>query len=425
MQVYYKVADCLSKISSGHANFKYAVFEHQKNPKFTQIYALTSAILQHRGVLDRIEKFVRNSMVDESIDNRFLFRVILYEHVISSKKLKMGGKLSRMVKTCKPDIIKHFGAEITPLQRAAEKKLIKKLVHVRYIPEGDAGKEQTVHELRAFKKEAVIPNLYCLEYGEYTKFNEARFPLYKHPNYVIQSKSSCLPVHILHRELGSGFEGSIIETCSAPGNKTLQILEYFPKAYVHSFELDPKRFKVLQQRVAMHSKPYFADRSLYNADFFNAANTGIDLTAIKAVVCDPSCSGSGMLNRIQDDAPEGTDLETYVDAKVKRLSIKEADKVKQLAVFQRSMISFCMRSLPNLTHLVYSTCSVYPQEDEEVVEFILKEHPQFELANALDGLWSQRGFSKEKWAFNAEYCIRENPLEKENDGFFVALFKRK
>lgn len=88
---------------------------------------------------------------------------------------------------------------------------------------------------------------------------------------------------------------TIIESCSAPGNKTLQLQKYFPKNLVMSYEFNKERAEILQKRVNFHRKTSYSDYLLVNDNYFNSKNLE-NKDKVKIVVCDPSCSGSGMLS---------------------------------------------------------------------------------------------------------------------------------
>ena len=425
MQTYFKVASVLERIETGHMDFKGAVFKWKESPNFKEIYALSSSILTQKALLNDIEAYTKNIVKGKQVQNKYLFRVILYEHLFSIKKLKFGGKLARLVKDIKASIIEKFGDQIEIKKESKKENLFRKNVYVRYLPSKDVDKDkESVSQLSEFKKDSIIDNLYCLSYQQYSEFNTNKFPLYHHPDFVIQSKSSCLPLRALQTVLDSEFNGCVVETCSAPGNKTLQLLEYFPMSSVHSFELDKKRFKLLEKRLGIYKKPYFADCQTYQRDFFELSLTDIDPASVEVVVADPSCSGSGMLNRFNDlDIPETTDFESFVNEKRKGLNKKEQTKVDQLTSFQYKLLDYCFSNFTNLKYLVYSTCSIYNEENEDMVKKMLKKHEAVELVDIkLDG-WEQRGFGECEGKYNPQYCLRENPLQRKNDGFFVALFK--
>lgn len=124
---------------------------------------------------------------------------------------------------------------------------------------------------------------------------------------------------------------------------------------------------------------------------------------------DPSCSGSGIASRMD----KFVDEEQETDAEKQRL--------ESLAKFQLSILNHAL-SFPSVRRVVYSTCSIHQEENEDVVEAALKaNNDRFTLEHCLPS-WTHRG----KNVFQgAEKCVRASPDEDSTNGFFVALFARK
>lgn len=76
---------------------------------------------------------------------------------------------------------------------------------------------------------------------------------------------------------------------------------------------------------------------------------------IEFILLDPSCSGSGIRNRHDDDE-----------------KIDE-DRLERLSTLQKRMIRYALTEFPRLKRMTYSTCSIYQQENEQVVDAILDE----------------------------------------------------
>lgn len=81
-------------------------------------------------------------------------------------------------------------------------------------------------------------------------------------------------------------------------------------------------------------------------------------------------------------------------------------------------------TLPSLERLVYSTCSVHPEENEQVVGRVLPVAKQlgFRLATALPG-WQRRGLPGH--CKGHRKLLRADPEQDLTDGFFVCLLVRK
>jgi putative methyltransferase len=94
-----------------------------------------------------------------------------------------------------------------------------------------------------------------------------------------------------------------------------------------------------------------------------------------------------------------------------------------LAAFQVTILKHALR-FPNLERLVYSTCSVYKEENEDVVAAVLPYASDlgFTLETALPQ-WPRRGLlGSYDWA---DKVVRVHPELDATDGFFVAFFVRK
>ena len=125
------------------------------------------------------------------------------------------------------------------------------------------------------------------------------------------------------------------------------------------------------------------------------------LCQLLKILLDPSCSGSGLLDR-PDTERTG----------------KDSKRVATLSHFQLQMLRHAMTF--GAKRVVYSTCSIHKEEDEGVVMRAL-EGSNYHLEKALP-TWKRRG---DKSAFRgAEKCVRVDPVEDGITGFFVALFVR-
>lgn len=101
-----------------------------------------------------------------------------------------------------------------------------------------------------------------------------------------------------------------------------------------------------------------------------------------------------------------------------RTSGKDIKRVMSLSHFQLQMLRHALSF--GAKRVVYSTCSVHKEEDEEVVVRAL-EGSGYHLGRALPS-WHRRGDTS---IFRgADKCVRVDPVEDGITGFFVALFVR-
>jgi len=124
---------------------------------------------------------------------------------------------------------------------------------------------------------------------------------------------------------------------------------------------------------------------------------------------DPSCTGSGMQSRI-----------TVTDEP------KDDRRLYQLAGLQIKILSHAMSAFPNVKRIAYCTCSLYKEENEQVVERCLQFNPSFKLLSckkALRNKWNNVG--DKAYAKIGKNCLYSLPDSDLTDGIFLALFEKR
>ena len=255
-------------------------------------------------------------------------------------------------------------------------------------------------------------------------------PLYKHnlvkEGYLIlQDKASCFPAFIL----APPSNGYVLDACSAPGNKTTHLASFLNAAgTLVAVEKDRNRFKLLE---SMCTKAHIKEKkniTLVNADFLALDYTQEPYSKIEYILLDPSCSGSGMLARVDNDFQEDTLTESSSENTTETSREASSDRLKRLSNFQVTALSHALK-FPNLKELVYSTCSIHKEENELVIaEILIKFSGKFKLSSGVLPLWTRRGIPIEGGARltdeQAACLVRANPLEDLCNGFFVAKFEK-
>ncbi|WVR00007.1 hypothetical protein IAU59_007149 [Kwoniella sp. CBS 9459] len=239
---------------------------------------------------------------------------------------------------------------------------------------------------------------------------------YENGGIILQDKASCMPAKVLMDGWKDG-EGECIDATAAPGNKTSYISALMHnKGKLYAFERSPNRFKTLERMLLKaHCKNVDARR----ADFLESDPNDELYGNVTRILLDPSCSGSGIVNRLdyllEDDVEE-------TDAKAERL--------EKLAAFQLQMIQHAFK-FSAAKRIVYSTCSIHAEEDERVVLSALKSGVAkergwaFAPRGSVIPTWERRGRPEEMGGDQdlAQGVIRCLPEDKTN-GFFVACFVR-
>ena len=233
---------------------------------------------------------------------------------------------------------------------------------------------------------------------------------------VLQGRASCLPAVALAPERG----WACVDGCAAPGNKTTQLAAMVGReGGVHAFDADARRLKRLKENAAKTGSQGIIRAKCQ--DFLTVDPENDAYASVRALLLDPSCSGSGTeVNRgdiMLRDALADEDDDSEVDA--------HDERVEKLAVFQKSVLTHAFK-FPEVQRISYSTCSVHVEENEQVVRDVLAAAKErgFRLTRALPK-WHRRGYVIDGLSESDARClIRADPVEDDMEGFFVAIFER-
>jgi len=143
----------------------------------------------------------------------------------------------------------------------------------------------------------------------------------------------------------------IWDACAAPGGKTLILAARAPEAEILATDISARRLTAMQRRL---EKYVYAAR--VRAEVLDAAAVSpTSATQYDLILCDLPCSGTGTLAR----NPEI------------RLRLEPTELARQ-AARQRAILENALRHLVPGGRLVYSTCSLEPEENEAVVEPLIE-----------------------------------------------------
>ncbi|KAH8100930.1 S-adenosyl-L-methionine-dependent methyltransferase [Cristinia sonorae] len=264
---------------------------------------------------------------------------------------------------------------------------------------------------KGFKKDDHIDNLLLFPPDSQWVEDE----LYKSGKVILQDKASCFPAQILSPPASDN--GVVIDATAAPGNKTSHLSALMQgKGKLYAFERDRRRFSTLQM---MLQKARCKNVEPVNTDFLTTSPEDPKFSTVTHILLDPSCSGSGIVNRLDHLLENETES-----------SEDQESRLNKLSGFQLMMIKHAMK-FPSVERIVYSTCSIHAVENEYVVRAALKSEEctagRFKLAPKAEVLptWHRRGIAGETESPDeAESLIRCSPGEDATNGFFVSLFVR-
>ncbi len=179
--------------------------------------------------------------------------------------------------------------------------------------------------------------------------------------FYIQDPSTLLAVHELDPQPGE----NILDLCAAPGGKTTFIAQRMnDTGRIMAHDTAPDRVKLIQENCARLCVKCVEARA------------GLDssLPTFHRVLVDAPCSNTGVLRR-------RVDLRWRIrPEEIQRLRATQLDLLREAAV-----------RLKSGGKLIYSTCSLEPEENSEVVKQFLALHASFKLENARELIPFQDG----------------------------------
>ena len=219
-------------------------------------------------------------------------------------------------------------------------------------------------------------------------------PGYSEGHFQVQSEASQLISHLVGPTMGE----TILDVCAAPGGKA-----------THLAELSGDRGKV----IALDTSARGIVRISQNAERLRLVSLqAIRADASKALLGDIA----GPYDRIIVDAPcsgLGT-LRSHPEIKWQR---NDSD-IARLAALQAVILQTMAQYLKTRGILVYSTCTLTVDENEQVIEKFLRHNGQFELTNAARYLpESARQMVRDKY-------FQALPQRDDTDGFFAARMRK-
>ena len=194
----------------------------------------------------------------------------------------------------------------------------------------------------------------------------------------------------------------LLDCCAAPGGKTAMLAQRHPSAEVWATELHPHRARLLRSLIRLPNVRVIAADARHLPFVF----------AFDRILADVPCSGTGTLAR---------------NPEIKwRL---EANDLHDLASRQVAILKSALAQLASGGRLVYSTCSLEREENEEVVEAALEGNTKFSVVDCNAELERMREsgemFLLEMPSLLAGPYLRTIPGVHPCDGFFAALIERK
>lgn len=172
--------------------------------------------------------------------------------------------------------------------------------------------------------------------------------------FYVQDISSMTVAHVADPKKGD----YIIDVCAAPGGKSSHLAELLDgSGMVEARDLTEYKVGLIEENILRHD--------LHNMKAVQQDATLFDEASVEKadiLICDLPCSGLGVIGRKSDIRYKMT-----------------AEKAHDLAVLQQEMLDTVWKYVKRGGKLIYSTCTIHKEENEDNVAAFLQKHPQFTL----------------------------------------------
>ncbi|MDA9090644.1 16S rRNA (cytosine(967)-C(5))-methyltransferase RsmB [Porticoccaceae bacterium] len=213
-------------------------------------------------------------------------------------------------------------------------------------------------------------------------------PNFKDGHVSVQDEAAQLAAGLLMLDKGQ----RVLDACCAPGGKTCHILESAPDLEsLLAIDLEQRRLIRVEENLARLQLK--ADLKAANA---NDLERWWDGNSYDRILIDAPCSATGVIRR-------------HPDIKILR---KPAD-IDKLAAIQTKILTSLWQTLKPGGILVYATCSVLPDENEQIIKNFIASQSDAEILK-IDATW---GIATD----NGRQLF---PLVNGNDGFYYSRLRK-
>ena len=218
----------------------------------------------------------------------------------------------------------------------------------------------------------------------------SELPFLKEGLYLIQDEASQMVSAILDPQPGE----MILDACAAPGGKTTHMAQRMGNSgRIYALDLTQQKLGLIENLcLRLGVNTVMTMRASAGQPLSIPGVSGFD-----RILADVPCSGFGTLRR-------NPDLKWR----------KGEGDVKRLSDLQSSILANLSAYLKEGGILVYSTCTVFREENETIVEGFLRDHPEFQLDQIGPVL------PMESLLFVRESYFKTFPPMNKMDGFFIA-----
>ena len=233
------------------------------------------------------------------------------------------------------------------------------------------------------------------------RYNLGSLHEYLQGYYYLQNVASMLPAHILNPKP----DELVIDMCAAPGSKSTQLAQIMNnKGTLILIEKNKYRIPSLEVNLRR--------MGISNSIVMNFDASQLEKLNIKAekILLDAPCTGEGLIR-----------------SDISRKTSKRPKDINKMANIQKKLLSAGLTRLKSGGQLLYSTCSIAPEENELVVNDVLNSFSKLSIIKIQHqygniGITSVFGRTLRK---DLKYSQRLYPHIHDTIGFFLCLIESK
>ncbi len=206
--------------------------------------------------------------------------------------------------------------------------------------------------------------------------------------FYIQDPASRLAVLCANPFAGA----QVLDTCAAPGGKSMALaISMENQGSVTACDLHPHKKKLIQASATRLKLDCISAETTNATQYKDAWTKQFDV-----VLVDAPCSGLGVIRKKPD------------------IRYKDPAPLKELPAVQKKILDNVANYVKTGGVLVYSTCTILPRENQDVVTYFLEHHTDYQLES----------FSLPHIGEVSQGYLTLYPHRHQTDGFFMAKFRR-
>ena len=223
-------------------------------------------------------------------------------------------------------------------------------------------------------------------------FDIASSELYKRGKVTVQDVSAMLASLALAPQCGE----TVIDMCAAPGGKTTHMAQLMRnKGKITAFDIHEHKISLIEKNAQRLGIDIIEAKQADSMKYIKKYEQSAD-----RVLVDVPCSGLGIIRRKPD--------------------IKWKTKESGIFDIQLSILENASRYVKSGGYIVYSTCTIERDENENVIEKFLREHSEFVRTDITDVLPEKLRRDTAKHGYITLY-----PHIDGSDGFFICKLKKR